>query len=143
MMAAKTTPTRQSDHTRVGFGLFGGLAGGLVLGLVGALAGGVNGALVGVLVGVLIFGLVVGLVVGLNYGGLAVIQHYTLRWMLYRNDSLPFRDLIPFLDYCVERIFLRRVGGGYIFIHRLLLEPFASLEENPSSRPKERPTDAA
>ena len=55
------------------------------------------------------------------------IGHYTLRWLLYRNGSLPFRDLIPFLDYCVERIFLRRVGGGYIFVHRLLMEHFASL----------------
>jgi hypothetical protein len=25
-------------------------------------------------------------------------------------------------------IFLRKVGGGYIFVHRLLLEYFASLE---------------
>jgi len=32
-----------------------------------------------------------------------------------------------FLDYCVDRIFLRRVGGGYIFIHRLLQEHFAVL----------------
>jgi hypothetical protein len=27
----------------------------------------------------------------------------------------------------VERIFLRKVGGGYIFVHRLLMEHFASL----------------
>jgi len=33
-----------------------------------------------------------------------------------------------FLDYCAERIFLRKVGGGYIFVHRLLMEYFASLE---------------
>ena len=63
---------------------------------------------------------------GLDYGGLAVLQHYTLRWLLYRNGSLPLR-LVPFLDYCAERIFLRKVGGGYIFAHRLLMEHFASL----------------
>jgi len=28
-----------------------------------------------------------------------------------------------------DRIFLRKVGGGYIFIHRLLQEYFASLAE--------------
>jgi hypothetical protein len=33
-----------------------------------------------------------------------------------------------FLDYAAERILLRKVGGGYIFVHRLLLEYFASLD---------------
>ncbi|MDJ0592593.1 MAG: hypothetical protein QNJ72_21810 [Pleurocapsa sp. MO_226.B13] len=33
-----------------------------------------------------------------------------------------------FLDYAAERIFLRKVGGGYIFIHRMLLEHFARME---------------
>jgi hypothetical protein len=27
-----------------------------------------------------------------------------------------------------ERVFLRKVGGGYIFTHRLLMEYFATLE---------------
>jgi hypothetical protein len=38
-----------------------------------------------------------------------------------------------FLGYCCDRIFLQKVGGGYIFIHRLLLEHFAGLGR-PSSR---------
>jgi hypothetical protein len=29
----------------------------------------------------------------------------------------------------IERLFLRKVGGGYIFTHRMLLEYFASLPE--------------
>jgi len=33
-----------------------------------------------------------------------------------------------FLDYAAERVFLQKVGGGYIFIHRLLLEYFAEME---------------
>jgi hypothetical protein len=41
--------------------------------------------------------------------------------------QLPF-NLVPFLDYAAERIFLRKVGGGYIFIHRYLMEYFAALE---------------
>jgi hypothetical protein len=51
--------------------------------------------------------------------------------MLSRNGSLPLR-LVPFLDECAERIFLRKVGGGYIFVHRLLMEHFASLHEKPA-----------
>ena len=34
-----------------------------------------------------------------------------------------------FLDYAVEKTFLRRVGGGYVFLHRLLLEYFAELSK--------------
>lgn len=48
---------------------------------------------------------------GYLYGGATVLEHYTLRWLLFRNGSLPQR-LVPFLDYCVQRTFLRRVGGG-------------------------------
>jgi hypothetical protein len=74
----------------------------------------------------LVFGLVGALGGGLSFGGYACLSHVALRFVLSRNDSLPFR-LIPFLDYSVERIFLRKVGGGYIFVHRLLMEHFASL----------------
>jgi len=42
------------------------------------------------------------------------------------GGSLP-RRLVPFLDHAAERIFLRKVGGGYIFIHRMLLDYFAAL----------------
>src|SRR5258708_1875641 len=31
-------------------------------------------------------------------------------------------------NYAAERILLRKVGGGYIFIHRLLLEYFAGMQ---------------
>ncbi len=115
--------------------MVGGLGGGLVGGLVGGLAFGLtvgldDGLAFGLTVG-LVAGLVAGPIFGLLYGGATVLQHYTLRWMLSRNGSLPFRDLIPFLDYCAERIFLRKVGGGYIFVHRLLMEHFASLADKP------------
>lgn len=33
-----------------------------------------------------------------------------------------------FLDYAAQRIFRRKVGGGYIFVHRLLQGYFASFE---------------
>lgn len=62
------------------------------------------------------------------YGGLAWCKHWALRWVLARNGDLPLR-LVPWLDEMVARGLMRRVGGGYIFIHRSLLEYFASLEE--------------
>jgi eukaryotic-like serine/threonine-protein kinase len=93
------------------FGLYGGRYGGLGSGVSYALCGGLLGGLGG----------------ALSFGGYTCLSHLTLRLVLYRNGSLPFR-LIPFLDYCAERIFLRRVGGGYIFVHRLLMEHFAAQE---------------
>ncbi len=62
-----------------------------------------------------------------GFGGLACIQHVVLRFFLWRGGWLPWR-LPQFLDYAADRILLRKVGGGYIFIHRLLLEYFAGLD---------------
>jgi hypothetical protein len=71
--------------------------------------------------------LITGLVSRLGNGGFAYLQHYSLRFLLWRNDYAPW-NYIGFLDYAAERVFLRKVGGGYIFTHRLLMEYFASLE---------------
>jgi|APLak6261673822_1056097.scaffolds.fasta_scaffold00126_7 hypothetical protein len=71
-------------------------------------------------------GLFLGLIVGLNRGLGAVIKHYVLRFVLWCSGRMPFR-LIPFLDYCARLILLKKVGSGYIFIHRMLLEHFARL----------------
>ncbi len=87
-------------------GLIFGLPFGLAVGLIGSWIGGVIG--------------------GVNYGGSAFIQHYILRFFFFSNNLLPWR-LVPFLDHCVDLIFLRRVGGGYIFVHRLLMEHFAEM----------------
>jgi hypothetical protein len=72
-------------------------------------------------------GIAFGLTFGLFFGGLAFIQHFILRFILYKSGCIPY-NLVRFLDYAVDRILLRKVGGGYIFIHRLLLEYFAALE---------------
>lgn len=61
------------------------------------------------------------------------IQHYMLRWMLYRDNRMPW-NYTSFLDHCVDRIFLRRVVGGYIFIHRLLMEHFSGLTDEDIKR---------
>lgn len=52
---------------------------------------------------------------------LGVVQ----RFSLVRSGYLPW-DYRRFLDYATERLFLRKFGDGYIFVHRLLLEYFAS-----------------
>ncbi len=100
------------------FGLSAGLIGGLSFGLI-------YGPLLGLIYG-LLAGLIGGSTAGLIWGGgLPFIQHFALRFVLYRNGYLPW-NLVRFLDYAAERIFLRKVGGGYIFVHRTLMEHFAS-----------------
>lgn len=69
---------------------------------------------------------IMGVLSGLRYDGLAIIKHYTIRLILWKTGVFA-GNMRDFLDYCVDRIFLRRVGGGYIFVHRLLQEHFASL----------------
>jgi eukaryotic-like serine/threonine-protein kinase len=59
------------------------------------------------------------------YGGLAVIQHFVLRLVL-GNGEFPI-DCAPVLDDAADRRLLQRVGGGYMFSHRLLLDYFRSL----------------
>lgn len=63
-----------------------------------------------------------------GWGGCkACIKHFALRLILYRNNYIPW-NYARFLDYATERIFLQKVGGGYIFIHRMLMEHFAQME---------------
>jgi hypothetical protein len=61
----------------------------------------------------------------MRYGGYTWLQHRRLRRLLVRHSVTP-RHYVKFLDYAVERIFLRKIGGGYIFIHRLLQDHFAT-----------------
>jgi hypothetical protein len=103
-----------------------GLLFGLLAGLIGVILEG------GYLFNFVAFGIIgpiMGLVAGLDYGGAFLIFHFLLRWQLYRANKLPFK-LITFLDFATERVFLRKVGGGYIFIHRMLMEHFAEMKNN-------------
>jgi hypothetical protein len=93
----------------LGFGLYGGLGAGLTRGL-----------------GAWLF---VGLATRLRYGGWACLQHLVLRLGLQYYNCMP-RHYADFLDYAAERLFLRRVGGGYIFIHRLLQKYFATMYQS-------------
>jgi DNA polymerase III delta prime subunit len=100
-------------------GILIGLVIGLISGLVSIL---ISGQAIGLFVGLL--GV---LVVGLLFGLDAFIGHFILRFFLWRAGSIPL-NYPRFLDHAAERILLRKVGGGYIFVHRLLLEYFASLD---------------
>ena len=94
--------------------LFIGMVGGLVLRLVLGL----------------VFGLFVGLFVGLGSGLAAAVKHYILRFWLSCTHTFPWKA-VPFLEDATTRILLRRVGGGYSFSHRLLLDHFADLNAEP------------
>jgi NACHT domain len=65
-----------------------------------------------------------GLLVWASFGGLAILRHAVLRLLLLRTHTFPWRAA-PFLEDAKARILLRRVGGGYSFMHRLLLDYFA------------------
>jgi hypothetical protein len=81
----------------------------------------------------LIGALAVGVPAAMAFGGYACVSHMALRVVMWRAGLLPL-NTIRFLDFATERILLRRVGGGYIFVHRLLQEYFASLEPEQRSR---------
>lgn len=76
----------------------------------------------------MILGISFGLVGGLMFGGTdTIIKHLLLRFMLWRNGDIP-TNYAKVLDHAASLILLRKVGGGYIFVHRYLLEHFASIE---------------
>lgn len=112
------------------YGLVFALSIGLITGLgfgriegIGLIEGLITGLIEGLIKGVTV-GLSFGVTVGVTVGGRACLQHFALRLSLYRKGFIPW-NYAHFLDYATERIFLQKVGGGYIFIHRLLLEHFA------------------
>jgi transcriptional regulator with XRE-family HTH domain len=139
-----------SHRTRPNQGIRNSLRNGVVLGLI-------YGLIVGVLSGIILsivrvvaythipirtlilvglsdgigFGLATAGVVWLRSGGIASLQHFFLRLRLWRAGFMPWQ-YARFLDYASECILLRKVGGGYIFIHGLLLDYFALY--NPTNR---------
>jgi len=58
--------------------------------------------------------------------GLACLQYLSLRLVLWQSGTIPW-NFARFLNYCVERRLLLRVGGRYRFLHRELLDHFAQL----------------
>jgi hypothetical protein len=56
--------------------------------------------------------------------GQVLIQHFVLRVILWRNRCIPW-NYARFLEFAVQRMFLRRAGGGYLFLHRSFMEHLA------------------
>ncbi len=109
------------------FGIIGALPFGLLFGPIFSTQANLSGLLSSLLLYMLTGGVICGLIVGLSNGGIACIQHIVLRLFLCCSGQIPW-NYVRFLDYAADRILLRKVGGGYIFIHRLLLEHFAGLD---------------
>lgn len=79
-----------------------------------------------VVCGELAFSLVLGLIIGMHKGGEACLKHLLLRLMLSIERCIPW-NYPRFLNYAVEHILLYKIGGGYIFVHRWLLDYFAEM----------------
>ncbi len=121
----------KSAKSAVLLGLLGsllvGLPAGFIVAPILALMTGQNVGLATILPGLLGGGLY-GLFIGMIFGGLAAcIQHLTLRFILYFNKYVPW-NYARFLNYTANCLFLQKVGGGYVFVHRMLLEHFAQIE---------------
>jgi hypothetical protein len=69
--------------------------------------------------------LLFGTLAAVGGGLLDVVQHYTLRAVLAARGYAPL-NYSRFLDYAARLVLLQRAGGGYLFIHRLLLEHFVA-----------------
>lgn len=77
------------------------------------------------------FILIIGLLIGVFYwyaaGGAFCIQHFTVRLLLFSSDYIPW-NYSQFLNYCSERLLLQRVGGRYLFIHKIFQDYFAQIQ---------------
>ena len=108
------------------FGPIGGLISGLIAGIAFGLVGGIAEWPILLMGFVVIFSVIFAFEFFTIHGGIAFCEHYILRYHLHRRKYMPWK-YSDFLDYAAECIILYKVGGGYIFSHRLLLEYFANL----------------
>ncbi|MBN4005731.1 NACHT domain-containing protein [Nostoc sp. LPT] len=72
----------------------------------------------------LILGLLFGILIAIPRSGTPAIKHFILRVILWSSGYIPW-NYAQFLNYCTNRLFLQRVGGGYRFVHDLLRQHFA------------------
>lgn len=64
--------------------------------------------------------------IGLMIGGFDVpVKHALLRVLVAIDQRVPI-GLRSRLDSCAKQLLLRKVGGGYLFVHRYILEYFAA-----------------
>ncbi|HET7463529.1 MAG TPA: NACHT domain-containing protein [Longimicrobium sp.] len=66
------------------------------------------------------------------YGGSNVLEHRVLRMLLARTGLIP-RDYRERLDQATQLILMQKVGQGYMFIHRMLMEHLAARPARPDA----------
>jgi serine/threonine protein kinase len=122
----KTIPNQGIWRTLMSAGI-GGLIGGVIDTLVmTALYSWLLGWRIGIIYG-LSYGFFGGFIAGFIFGGgQACLKHLVLRMILHRDRYIPW-NYSQFLNHVSGRVFLQKVGGGYIFVHRLLMEHFAQM----------------
>jgi hypothetical protein len=81
----------------------------------------------------LFYGCVIGMLVGCGYGGLDVIYHVTLRFLMYCKGLAPFRRYAPFLNDMTVLFFLKKAGSGYTFQHGSVRSQFRVFTEDHSA----------
>lgn len=94
-----------------------------------ALNVGLNLELIIGLGGGIFWGILSGFMHGLEYGCKTCLKHFSLRLVLFSRKHIPW-NYARFLNFAAERLFLQKVGGGYIFIHRMLMEHFAQMGQD-------------
>lgn len=97
--------------------------------LTGVILGGIENPAFGLVNG-LLFGGAAALIGGQG-AGIVCIKHFILRCILWRCGYIPW-NYARFLDYAANCIFLRKVGGGYVFVHRLVQDHFVGMGHDPS-----------
>ena len=123
---------RSSFKNSVKRGLYGALINGLIAGLIFGLAD--DDVMIFGLAEGFNLGLIGGLISWMFNGGATCIQHFNLRLILDCKGRIPW-NYARFLDYASERLLMKKVGGGYIFYHRMLMEHFAQIYQEVSRVP--------
>ncbi|MEH2124516.1 NACHT domain-containing protein [Nostoc sp.] len=68
-----------------------------------------------------------GALIGGLVPGVACIEHFVLRLILYKSKCIPW-NYARFLNYATQKGLLEKVGGRYRFIHKLLQDHLLALE---------------
>jgi hypothetical protein len=118
LSAALGNPLDTPLSSRLSFGLSVALSDGPSYELSVGLPTGISGALL----------------IGILTGELAAFRHYIIRFLLWSTHTFPWKAP-QFLDDATARFLLRRVGGGYSFSHRLLLDHLADAKIHATPSP--------
>lgn len=80
-------------------------------------------------------GLMLGILAGTVHGFTDVIKHYIVRGLLWHQRGTPL-NYVGLLDEAANCILLQKIGGGYVFRHRLLQEYFGQDSRVEAHSPK-------